>query len=208
VVHSTTKYLNGHSDVVGGAVVAREAALHEQLVWWANCLGLTGAPFDSFLTLRGLRTLHARLEHHGRNAQALAQWLGAQPHVKRVWYPGLKDHPGHEVAKRQQRAFGAVVSLELEGGHDAVRAFVGGLECFSLAESLGGVESLVAHPATMTHAAMDPAARERAGLADGLIRLSIGIEALEDLRQDLARALTRAASVLPARTLRQAVAAC
>jgi cystathionine gamma-synthase len=208
VVHSTTKYLNGHSDVVGGAVVAREAALHEQLVWWANCLGLTGAPFDSFLTLRGLRTLHARLEHHGRNAQALAQWLGAQPHVGRVWYPGLKDHPGHEVAKRQQRAFGAVVSLELEGGHDAVRAFVGGLECFSLAESLGGVESLVAHPATMTHAAMDPAARERAGLADGLIRLSIGIEALEDLRQDLARALTRAASVLPARALRQAVAAC
>jgi cystathionine gamma-synthase len=208
VVHSTTKYLNGHSDVVGGAVVAREVALHEQLVWWANCLGLTGAPFDSFLTLRGLRTLHARLEHHGRNAQALAQWLAAQPHVKRVWYPGLKDHPGHGVAKRQQRAFGAVVSLELEGGHDAVRAFVGGLECFSLAESLGGVESLVAHPATMTHAAMDPAARERAGLADGLIRLSIGIEALEDLRQDLARALTRAASVLPARALRQAAAAC
>ena len=208
VVHSTTKYLNGHSDVVGGAVVAREAALHEQLVWWANCLGLTGAPFDSFLTLRGLRTLHARLEHHGRNAHALAHWLAEQPHVRRVWYPGRKDHPGHEVAKRQQRAFGAVVSLELEGGHDAVREFVGGLECFSLAESLGGVESLVAHPATMTHAAMDPAARQRAGLADGLIRLSIGIEALEDLRQDLARALTRAASVLPARALRRAVAAC
>jgi cystathionine gamma-synthase len=199
VVHSTTKYLNGHSDVVGGAVVAREPRLHEQVAWWANCLGLTGAPFDAFLTLRGLRTLHARLEHHARNAQALAQWLEGQPEVRRVWYPGLASHPNHELARRQQRAFGAVVTLELCGGHDAVRAFLAGLECFSLAESLGGVESLVAHPATMTHAAMEPAARARAGLTDGLIRLSIGIEALEDLRADLARALTRAASVLPAR---------
>ena len=194
VVHSTTKYLNGHSDVVGGAVVAGEPALHEQLVWWANCLGLTGAPFDSFLTLRGLRTLHARLEHHARNAATLALWLHGQPNVRRVWYPGLEDHPGHELAKRQQRGFGAVVSLELEGGHDAVREFVAGLQCFSLAESLGGVESLIAHPATMTHAAMDAAARQRAGLVDGLIRLSIGIEGLEDLRGDLARALQRAAN--------------
>jgi cystathionine gamma-synthase len=208
VVHSTTKYLNGHSDVVGGAVVAREPALHEQLTWWANCLGLTGAPFDSFLTLRGLRTLHARLEHHGRNAQALAHWLENQPNVRRVWYPGLARHPGHELARRQQRGFGAMITLELEGGHDAVREFVSGLECFSLAESLGGVESLIAHPATMTHAAMDPAARARAGLTDGLIRLSIGIEALEDLRADLARALLRAARVLPAPSIRQAVAAC
>jgi len=208
VVHSTTKYLNGHSDVVGGAVVAREPALHEQLTWWANCLGVTGAPFDSFLTLRGLRTLHARLEHHGRNAQTLAQWLEGQSNVRRVWYPGLARHPGHELARRQQRGFGAMITLELEGGHDAVREFVSGLECFSLAESLGGVESLIAHPATMTHAAMDPAARERAGLTDGLIRLSIGIEALEDLRADLARALVRAARVLPAPAVRQAVAAC
>ena len=207
VVHSTTKYLNGHSDVVGGAVVAREPGLHEQLLWWANCLGLTGAPFDSFLTLRGLRTLHARLEHHARNAHALAHWLEGQPNVARVWYPGLRSHPGHELARRQQRAFGAVVTLELDGGHDAVREFVADLECFSLAESLGGVESLVAHPATMTHAAMDPAARERAGLTDGLIRLSIGIEALEDLRADLSRALARAAAVQPSRPLRQAAAA-
>ncbi len=208
VVHSTTKYLNGHSDVVGGAVVAREPALHEELSWWANCLGVTGAPFDSFLTLRGLRTLHARLEHHGRNAEALAQWLQAQPNVRRVWYPGLSRHPGYELAKRQQRGFGAMVTLELEGGHDAVREFVRGLECFSLAESLGGVESLIAHPATMTHAAMDPAARERAGLTEGLIRLSVGIESLEDLRADLARALARAARVLAHRVLRPAVAAC
>lgn len=201
VVHSTTKYLNGHSDVVGGAVVAKDAKLHEQLVWWANCLGITGAPFDSYLTLRGLRTLHARLEHHGRNALELARWLNEQPGIKRVYYPGLPSHPGHEIARRQQTGFGAIVSLELEGGLDAVREFVADLKYFSLAESLGGVESLVAHPATMTHAAMDPAARQKAGLADGLIRLSVGIEALEDLRADLEAALERAASAVevPAR---------
>jgi cystathionine gamma-synthase len=208
VVHSTTKYLNGHSDVVGGAVVARDQALHEQLVWWANCLGVTGAPFDSYLTLRGLRTLHARLEHHARNAHALAHWLDGQENVRHVWYPGLASHPGHALAARQQRGFGAVISLELEGGQEAVRAFVSDLGCFSLAESLGGVESLVAHPATMTHAAMEPAARARAGLTDGLIRLSIGIEALDDLREDLARALARAARTLSARPLKRAAAGC
>jgi cystathionine gamma-synthase len=195
VVHSTTKYLNGHSDVVGGAVIARDAALRDQLAWWANCLGVTGAPFDSYMTLRGLRTLHARLEQHGRNASELAGWLAEQPGVRRVYYPGLPSHPGHEIARRQQLGFGAIVTLELEGGHDAVREFVSGLEFFCLAESLGGVESLVAHPATMTHAAMEPAARARAGLVDGLIRLSIGIEALEDLRFDLAAGLERAAAV-------------
>ena len=208
VVHSTTKYLNGHSDVVGGAVVARDQALHEQLVWWANCLGLTGAPFDSYMTLRGLRTLHARLEHHGRNAHELAHWLQGEANVKRVWYPGLSSHPGHELAKRQQRGFGAIVTLELEGGHAAVREFVAGLECFSLAESLGGVESLVAHPATMTHAAMDREAREKAGLTDGLIRLSIGIEALEDLREDLRRGLARVAAVVQQPAFSRAAAAC
>ena len=196
VLHSTTKYLNGHSDVVGGAVVARDKALHEQLVWWANCLGVTGAPFDSFMTLRGLRTLHARLDHHGRNAMALAQWLQEQPNVRTVYYPGLPSHPGYDIARRQQRGFGAIVSIELEGGHDAVREFVCDLQCFSLAESLGGVESLVAHPATMTHAAMDPVARQKAGLVDGLIRLSVGIEGLEDLQRDLAAGLERAARTL------------
>jgi cystathionine gamma-synthase len=204
VVHSTTKYLNGHSDVVGGAVVAKDPKLHEQLVWWANCLGITGAPFDSYLTLRGLRTLHARLEHHGRNATSLAQWLNEQPGVKRVYYPGLPSHPGHEIARRQQTGFGAIISLEIEGGHDAVREFVADMQFFSLAESLGGVESLIAHPATMTHAAMDPAARQKAGLVDGLIRLSVGIESLEDLRADLEAALERAAATLeqaPARRL-------
>lgn len=192
VVHSTTKYLNGHSDVVGGAVVAKSAAHFEQLAWWANALGVTGAPFDSFLTLRGLRTLHARLDVHGRNAQALATWLVSQPGIARVHYPGLPAHPGHALARRQQEGFGAIVTIELAGGIDAVRAFVADLECFSLAESLGGVESLVAHPATMTHAAMDPAARRAAGLTDGLLRLSIGIEALDDLQADLDAALDRA----------------
>ena len=196
VLHSTTKYLNGHSDVVGGAVVARDKAVHEQLIWWANCLGVTGAPFDSFMTLRGLRTLHARLDHHARNAMGLAQWLNEQPNVKKVYYPGLPSHPGHDIARRQQKGFGAIVSLELDGGHDAVREFVADLTCFSLAESLGGVESLVAHPATMTHAAMEPAARLKAGLADGLIRLSVGIEAFDDLRADLSGGLERAAAVL------------
>ncbi|MCC6172726.1 MAG: cystathionine gamma-synthase [Gammaproteobacteria bacterium] len=194
VVHSTTKYINGHSDVVGGAVVAATAELAEQLAWWANALGLTASAFDSFLTLRGLRTLHARLAVHERNANALAPWLAAQRGVRRVWYPGLPGHPGHDVARRQQSGFGAIVTLELAGGLPAVKAFVEGLELFSLAESLGGVESLVAHPATMTHAAMEPEARARAGLVDGLLRLSIGIEALEDLQRDLAAGLQRAAA--------------
>jgi cystathionine gamma-synthase len=194
VVHSTTKYLNGHSDVVGGAVVARTQESVAELAWWANCLGLAGAPFDSFLTLRGLRTLHARLELHERNARGVAEWLARQPGIARVFYPGLPDHPGHEIAKRQQSGFGAIVSIELEGGTPSVRAFVEGLNYFSLAESLGGVESLIAHPATMTHASMEPEARRAAGLTDGLLRLSIGIEALEDLLQDLDAALSRARS--------------
>ena len=192
VVHSTTKYLNGHSDVVGGAVIAATPVLHERLSWWANCLGLTGAPFDSYLTLRGLRTLNARLDHHGRNAGRLAQWLQSQPGVNRVYYPGLPTHPGHEIAARQQQGFGAIVTIEIAGGHDAVRALVSQLKYFSLAESLGGVESLVAHPATMTHAAMDPQARARAGLTEGLLRLSVGIESYDDLQADLAAGLARA----------------
>lgn len=191
VVHSTTKYLNGHSDVVGGAVIAAKKEVHEQLAWWANCLGLTGSPFDSFMTLRGLRTLEARLAVHGRNADALASWLNVQPGVAKVYYPGLPGHPGHDVARRQQSGFGAIVTLELEGGTPAVKRFLDGLQFFSLAESLGGVESLVAHPGTMTHAAMDAESRLAAGLTDGMLRLSVGIEDLEDLRADLAEGLKR-----------------
>ena len=193
VLHSTTKYINGHSDVVGGAVVARDPELHEQLAWWANALGLTGSPFDSFLTLRGLRTLDARLRVHQENATAIAALLERHPVVEQVYFPGLASHPGHAVAARQQSGFGAMLSFELAGGERAVRAFVAALRWFTLAESLGGVESLVAHPATMTHAAMTPEARAKAGISDGLLRLSVGIEAGEDLLADLAQALDAAA---------------
>ncbi|MFZ9871984.1 MAG: cystathionine gamma-synthase [Steroidobacteraceae bacterium] len=189
VVHSMTKYLNGHSDVISGAVIAASAEDATQLAWWANALGMTGTAFDSFLVLRGLRTLHARMAIHEQNANDLARWLQGQTGVRRVLYPGLADHPGHDIARTQQKGFGAIVTIELAGGLAAVEKFVGELQLFSLAESLGGVESLVAHPATMTHAAMEPTARAAAGLTDGLLRLSIGIEAVEDLRADLAQAL-------------------
>jgi cystathionine gamma-synthase len=189
VVHSTTKYINGHSDVVGGAVIAKTKELAEQIGWWGNCLGLTGSAFDSYLTLRGLRTLHVRLREHGRNAQAIAEFLAKQGGVKRVYYPGLPAHPGHEIAKRQQSGFGAIVTIEVAGGIEGAKKFSEALELFSLAESLGGVESLIAHPATMTHAAMAPEARAAAGLVDGLLRLSIGIESTEDLLADLQRGI-------------------
>ena len=195
VLHSTTKYLNGHSDVVGGAVIASTPELHERLVWWANCTGVTGAPFDSYLTLRGLRTLHARLRVHAENAALVAHLLAGHPAVRHVYYPGLKSHPQHELARSQQSGFGGMLSFELHGGLGNVRAFLDGLKCFSLAESLGGVESLVAHPASMTHAAMDADARRVAGISDSLLRLSIGIEAAEDLIRDLHGGLERAAAV-------------
>lgn len=192
VVHSTTKYINGHSDVVGGAVIAATPELAETLAWWANCLGITGSPFDSYLTLRGLRTLHARMAIHEQNALALARCLDAHPAVSKVYYPGLESHPGHAVAARQQRGFGAMLSFELDGGEASVRAFLDGLEHFSLAESLGGVESLVAHPATMTHAAMDAEARHQAGIDDCLLRFSVGIEGTADLLRDVEAGLDRA----------------
>ena len=193
VIHSTTKYLNGHSDVVGGAVIAATPELHDQVKWWGNCIGVTGAPFDSFLTLRGLRTLHARMRAHGENAQRIAELLTRHPAVARVYYPGLAGHPGHDVARRQQQGFGAMVSFELVGGVENVKALLGNMELYSLAESLGGVESLVAHPASMTHAAMDETARERAGIAATLVRLSIGIEDGDDLVRDLTAGLDAAA---------------
>ena len=195
VVHSTTKYLNGHSDVVGGAVIAATAELHEQVRWWGNCIGVTGAPFDSFLTLRGLRTLHARMRAHAENAQRIADLLTRHPAVARVYYPGLAAHPGHDIARRQQRGFGAMVSFDLVGGVENVKALLDSMELFSLAESLGGVESLVAHPASMTHAAMDAAARERAGISATLVRLSIGIEDGDDLARDLTAGLEAAGRV-------------
>lgn len=190
VVHSTTKYLNGHSDVVGGAVVARDAALHQDLAWWGNALGLTGAPFDAFLTLRGLRTLGARLAVHQQNAQRLASLLESHPAVRKVHYPGLPQHPDHALALRQQRGPGGMLSFDL-ADPAVVASFVAALRCFTLAESLGGVESLIAHPATMTHSAMSPQARRTAGIGDGLLRLSVGIEDGTDLCRDVAAALLR-----------------
>ncbi|HVD60323.1 MAG TPA: cystathionine gamma-synthase [Gemmatimonadaceae bacterium] len=189
VVHSTTKYLNGHSDVVGGAIIARDAHLGEELGWWANCLGITGSPFDSYLTLRGVRTLEARMRIHLENAAAVVECLSQHPAVSKVYYPGLTSHPGFAIAKAQQEGFGAMVSFELDGGLVAVERFLNSLECFTLAESLGGVESLVAHPATMTHASMDCAARECAGIRETLLRLSVGIEHADDLVEDLTFAL-------------------
>jgi cystathionine gamma-synthase len=194
VIHSTTKYLNGHSDIVGGAVVATDAALLEELAWWANCLGITGAPFDSFLTLRGVRTLHARMRVHEENAARVVDLLANHQTVGRVYYPGLKSHPGHTVAASQQDGFGAMVSFEVNGGIEGVQRFVNALQCFTLAESLGGVESLVAHPASMTHASMDAAARAIAGIDESLLRLSVGIEHADDLVADLAAALDIAAA--------------
>lgn len=189
VVHSTTKYINGHSDVVGGAVVAADPADHEQLAWWANCLGVTGSPFDAYQTLRGLRTLFTRIERQQATAGAVAAALEQHPAVKAVHYPGLTSHPGHALASRQQSGPGAMLSFELTGGTEAVRQVIEQLEIFTLAESLGGVESLIAHPATMTHAAMTPEARAIAGITDGLLRLSVGLEHQDDVLADLIQAL-------------------
>ena len=198
VVHSTTKYINGHSDVVGGALVAARAELAEELTWWANCIGATGAPFDSFLTLRGLRTLQVRMRQHEESASDLARVLDDQDLVRRVYYPGLESHPGHEIACRQQSGFGGMVSFEIDGGEAAVRAFINELRFFSLAESLGGVESLVCHPPSMTHAPVCPKALEEAGICQSLIRLSVGLEAGEDLVDDVLRGLAAAKAALSA----------
>jgi cystathionine gamma-synthase len=199
VIHSTTKYINGHSDVVGGCVVAATDELAEQIAYWANCIGITGAPFDSFLTLRGIRTLHPRIKQHEESASLIANVLNAHEQVNRVYYPGLASHPGHDIAKRQQRGFGGMVSFEIDGDENAIRAFVENLEFFSLAESLGGVESLVCHPASMTHSPVAEEALVKAGIRKNLIRLSVGLESGEDLVADLISALEKAAlSQLPA----------
>ncbi|MDH3553970.1 MAG: cystathionine gamma-synthase, partial [Gammaproteobacteria bacterium] len=180
VIHSTTKYINGHSDVVGGTIVGATAELAEKLTWWGNCLGVTGAPFDSYLTLRGIRTLHTRMRQHEETANVLANVLDEHAMAERVYYPGLRSHPGHDIAARQQSGFGGMISFEINGGEAAVRAFVNHLQLFSLAESLGGVESLVCHPASMTHAPVSETALAEAGIGQNLIRLSVGLESAED----------------------------
>jgi cystathionine gamma-synthase len=191
VVHSTTKYINGHSDVVGGAVIAKTKELGEELAWWANNIGITGAPFDSYLTLRGLRTLKIRLKQHEENALAVAKYLEKSEFVRKVYYPGLESHPQHELAKKQQFGFGGMVSFDIAGGLEDAAAFLTTVREFSLAESLGGVESLICHPATMTHAGMEPKARLEAGVGDTLIRISVGIEDIADLLADLEAAFAK-----------------
>ncbi len=188
VIHSTTKYLNGHSDGVGGVVVAGDAGLGERLHTVQNNAGAIMGPFDAYLVLRGLRTLAVRMAAHEANGRTLAAALSAHPGVGAVFYPGLESHPQHELARRQQAGFGAMISIDL-GTLERARLFCDGVGLFVLAESLGGVESLVCHPATMTHAAVPPAERERLGIGEGMVRLSVGIEAADDLLDDLRRAL-------------------
>ena len=190
VMHSATKYLNGHSDMVGGMlVVGDNAELGEQLAFLQNSVGAVQGPFDSFLALRGLKTLHLRMKAHCDNAQALAEWLQSHEAVSEVIYPGLPSHPHHELAKRQMDGFGGMLSIRLKGGFEAAKRFCERLELFTLAESLGGVESLVNHPAVMTHASIPPVRRAELGIGDELVRLSVGIETFDDLRADVARAL-------------------
>ena len=191
VVHSTTKYINGHSDVVGGALITKSAELGEELAWWANNIGITGAPFDSFLTLRGIRTLKLRLRQHEENALAVAQFLEQHPSVEQVYYPGLASHPQHALAKQQQSGFGGMVSFDIKGELKDSATFLTAVKQFTLAQSLGGVESLICHPATMTHAGMDAQARLEAGVGDTLIRISVGIEDKDDLIADLAHAFAQ-----------------
>lgn len=192
VVYSTTKYLNGHSDVVGGAVVAGTEALAEQLNFAANAHGTTAAPFDSWLTLRGTKTLAVRLKQHETNARAVAYFLTQHPAVESVRYPGLRDHPGHEIARRQQEGYGGMVSFFVDEDQIDVEEVLRSTELFTLAESLGGVESLIEHPATMSHASMSPDQRRAAGITNGLVRLSVGIESADDLTTDLEQALETA----------------
>jgi cystathionine gamma-synthase len=189
VIHSTTKYINGHSDVVGGIVVAKTKALHQTMQEWANILGLSGAPFDSYLTLRGLRTLQLRMQAHEKNALALAQVLSGHSSVEKVYYPGLTSHPSHAIAKKQQSGFGGILSFKIKFGLKEVEKFFKYLEYFSLAESLGGFESLVCHPYTMTHAALSPVQKEKAGITENLIRISVGIEQQEDIIGSILEAL-------------------
>jgi cystathionine gamma-lyase len=192
VVHSTTKYLNGHSDVVGGAVVTADDDLHARLAFLQNAVGAVPSPMDAFLVLRGLKTLPVRMERHAANALALARFLEAEPQVERVIYPGLPSHPQHALARRQMSGFGGMLSFVLRGGLPAATAFLRAVRIFACAESLGGVESLIEHPAIMTHASVPAATRAALGISDGLIRVSAGIEAVEDLRDDLARGLAAA----------------
>ncbi|MEF1170856.1 O-succinylhomoserine (thiol)-lyase [Vibrio sinaloensis] len=191
VIHSTTKYINGHSDVIGGVVVTKTEQHAEELAWWGNCIGATGTPFDSYMTLRGIRTLGARMKVHEESSAQILEYLKNQDLVGAIYHPSLPDHPGHEIAKRQQSGFGSMLSFEFAGSFKQLKHFVGQLELFSLAESLGGVESLICHPASMTHRAMGEEALAEAGVTHQLLRLSVGLEDAGDLIADLDRAFNQ-----------------
>jgi cystathionine beta-lyase/cystathionine gamma-synthase len=192
VLHSTTKYLNGNSDVVGGAIVTADPALAEQLTFLQNAIGTVPSPFDCYMVLRGLKTLSVRMERHVASAGVIAQRLAEDPRVERVLYPGLSDHPGHAIAAKQMKGFGGMISVVVRGGLERSRTLLENLRIFTCAESLGGVESLAEHPAIMTHASVPPEQRQALGISDGLVRLSVGLEALEDLWQDIDRSLGQA----------------
>ncbi len=193
VMHSATKYINGHSDVVAGVAVVNDTALEEKLAFLQNSIGSVLGPFDSYLALRGAKTLPLRMQAHCRNAQALAEWLETHPQVEKVIYPGLASHPQHELARRQMRGFGGIITILIKGGEAEARRMMERCQVFALAESLGGIESLINHPAIMTHAAIPHAERQEIGIYDNLVRLSVGIEDLEDLKADLDQALSATA---------------
>lgn len=188
-IHSTTKYLNGHGDVVGGVIVAKTQEHGDKLAWWANCAGVTGSPYDSYMTLRGMRTLFARMDQQEANAMALAKFLHKHKKVERVYYPGLRSDPGYKLAKKQQSGPGAMLSFEVKGGFEQTKTVLEAVKLFQMAPSLGGVESLICFPTTMTHGGMAPEAREIAGIKDTLIRISVGLEAADDLIEDLSASL-------------------
>ena len=192
VAHSLTKYLNGHSDVVGGALIFADKETRDRVAFLQNAAGAVPSPMDSFMVLRGTKTLHVRMDRHESNARAIATWLAGHPQVEKVIYPGLDSHPQHAIAKQQQRGFGGMISFVLKGGLDESRKFLSACQIFTLAESLGGVESLIEHPAIMTHASVPPDNRKKLGIVDGFIRLSVGIEDVADLQGDLERAFAAA----------------
>ena len=205
VIHSTTKFINGHSDIIGGALIAKDAAVGDELKWWANCLGVTGGAFDAYQTLRGLRTLLPRIKQHQQNAELVVDFLQKQPLVGRVYYPGLKDHPGHAIAKAQQHGFGSMLSFDLAADEAYLPIFFEALQCFTLAQSLGGIESLICHPGSMTHASLDAATQKAAGIGPTLIRLSVGIEEAQDLIADLAQAFAAVDAAIKQNTQTQKV---
>lgn len=193
VIHSTTKYINGHSDVIGGVVITKSEEYAEELAWWGNCIGATGTPFDSYMTLRGIRTLGARMRVHEESSQQVLAYLQTQSLVAKIYHPSLPEHPGHDIAKKQQSGFGSMLSFEFAGSFEQLKVFVKELDLFSLAESLGGVESLICHPASMTHRAMGEEALAEAGVSQQLLRLSVGLEDAQDLIADLEQAFAKAA---------------